>query len=427
MGALQSSTDSLKSVFETSISSTQDYETAFYKVVDLQEQLMANPLDVTIGEEYSKAFASYLSGVDSYLSDSSKFGSDFDMRFESARVGEDTRNLQDTALKAYDVNEAMLDMLKEINLALEDGVLTAEESAKLQSMADDINSKNTELLKTDTILGTNTTLTTLAKDGTVNSLYKGQKIDAQVNTISGYATNAALTGTNSVSTFIKNLQGNASQGITIGNILGTVPDLGVDTGLGSAISTIGTNTGNTRVGTDRVYGALGGKSSNGTTLQNLKIKDVSTTIDNMYSYYVPTSPTSGSWQTGKSPPSNAKDVSLVGNNGSTTSYTYYAKGGFTGSGMGEKDHTGYKQAGIVHEGEYVAPKWMVDSNPMLFSQLENVRNKGSFAQGGHTTNNNISSVGDNARMQNIEKQITDLTSMFRQVSSGGNSLIMEII
>lgn len=34
----------------------------------------------------------------------------------------------------------------------------------------------------------------------------------------------------------------------------------------------------------------------------------------------------------------------------------YAEGGYTGSGFGQPDHTGFKRAGWVHEGEYVIPK-----------------------------------------------------------------------
>ena len=34
----------------------------------------------------------------------------------------------------------------------------------------------------------------------------------------------------------------------------------------------------------------------------------------------------------------------------------FAQGGYTGNGSGIADETGFKQAGIVHEGEYVVPK-----------------------------------------------------------------------
>lgn len=71
----------------------------------------------------------------------------------------------------------------------------------------------------------------------------------------------------------------------------------------------------------------------------------------------------------------------------------YATGGFTGSGYGMPDESGYKPAGIVHEREYVIPEVMT-SNPRyanVISWLENERlgrNKvTSFAEGGSVTEN----------------------------------------
>jgi hypothetical protein len=60
----------------------------------------------------------------------------------------------------------------------------------------------------------------------------------------------------------------------------------------------------------------------------------------------------------------------------------FAEGGYTGSGYGTPDNSGYKVAGVVHEGEYVAPKWMVNSNPALFGELERKRLRG-YAAGGY--------------------------------------------
>jgi hypothetical protein len=50
----------------------------------------------------------------------------------------------------------------------------------------------------------------------------------------------------------------------------------------------------------------------------------------------------------------------------------FAEGGFTGTGT-YTDSTGERVAGIVHEGEWVAPKWMVNSFPSLFASLEKAR------------------------------------------------------
>lgn len=53
----------------------------------------------------------------------------------------------------------------------------------------------------------------------------------------------------------------------------------------------------------------------------------------------------------------------------------FATGGYTGDG------NKYDVAGIVHKGEYVIPKWMVEDNPDMISQLESQR-KG-YAEGGY--------------------------------------------
>lgn len=53
----------------------------------------------------------------------------------------------------------------------------------------------------------------------------------------------------------------------------------------------------------------------------------------------------------------------------------FADGGFTGSGFGSPDKSGFKPAGIVHEGEWTAPKWMVESprTARVIDYLESVR------------------------------------------------------
>ncbi|NEM96160.1 coiled-coil domain-containing protein [Pontibacter burrus] len=61
---------------------------------------------------------------------------------------------------------------------------------------------------------------------------------------------------------------------------------------------------------------------------------------------------------------------------------YFAEGGYTGDGYGAPDSSGHKPAGIVHAGEYVLPKWMVNSNPSLVASLEQQRLRG-YATGGY--------------------------------------------
>jgi len=59
----------------------------------------------------------------------------------------------------------------------------------------------------------------------------------------------------------------------------------------------------------------------------------------------------------------------------------FSRGGFTGDGYGVADSSGFKPAGIVHEDEWVAPKWQIQKNPALFNALERERLKG-YANGG---------------------------------------------
>ena len=63
----------------------------------------------------------------------------------------------------------------------------------------------------------------------------------------------------------------------------------------------------------------------------------------------------------------------------------FAKGGFTGSGW-QRDETGHKVAGVVHNDEWVAPKWMVESPKFgsIIGSLESARKRG-FADGGFTS------------------------------------------
>jgi TP901 family phage tail tape measure protein len=66
----------------------------------------------------------------------------------------------------------------------------------------------------------------------------------------------------------------------------------------------------------------------------------------------------------------------------------YAAGGYTGFGFGAADSTGFKPAGIVHDGEYVVPKWMMQDGYVanVVGMLENIRSqKNGFAMGGPTS------------------------------------------
>lgn len=64
----------------------------------------------------------------------------------------------------------------------------------------------------------------------------------------------------------------------------------------------------------------------------------------------------------------------------------FASGGYTGSGFGYADDSGYRPAGIVHEHEYVVPKWMTEDSVVkpVISWLESKRMRG-YATGGEVS------------------------------------------
>lgn len=88
----------------------------------------------------------------------------------------------------------------------------------------------------------------------------------------------------------------------------------------------------------------------------------------------------------------------------------FAKGGFTGNGNGQRDETGFKVAGVVHQDEWVAPKWMVESPKYggMINELESVRQKG-FADGGFTSKPDFvgmnDSMGNSFMMTQIQRSV----------------------
>ena len=64
----------------------------------------------------------------------------------------------------------------------------------------------------------------------------------------------------------------------------------------------------------------------------------------------------------------------------------FADGGYTGSGSGAPDKTGWRPVGVVHEREWVSPAWMT-YHPVwgqTVAALEMVRQRG-FATGGYVS------------------------------------------
>ncbi len=71
----------------------------------------------------------------------------------------------------------------------------------------------------------------------------------------------------------------------------------------------------------------------------------------------------------------------------------FAEGGFTGPGT-LPDSTGHKVAGVVHDGEWVAPKWMVNSpkfSPVI-QEMEQSRYRG-YASGGFVSSPTVDNSG----------------------------------
>ena len=89
-------------------------------------------------------------------------------------------------------------------------------------------------------------------------------------------------------------------------------------------------------------------------------------------------------------------------------------GGYTGSGFGTPDSSGYKPAGIVHENEWVAPEWML-YNPQtarIIDYLETVRQgkTSPYAEGGKTTDTKIPDTSNNPGIMQMDPQLVYVLS-----------------
>lgn len=92
----------------------------------------------------------------------------------------------------------------------------------------------------------------------------------------------------------------------------------------------------------------------------------------------------------------------------------YDVGGFTGSGFGSPDKSGFKPAGIVHEGEWTAPKWMVESsryaNVLNWLESERLGTGMSFAEGGLSKSENISTSTNTLSTNTPNSEMTQVLS-----------------
>lgn len=87
----------------------------------------------------------------------------------------------------------------------------------------------------------------------------------------------------------------------------------------------------------------------------------------------------------------------------------FAEGGYTGDGVGTPDATGFRQAGVVHEGEYVVPKNVLESNggSRLVGALESMRtNRPQPYLGSGFANGGFSSGGSGLDLTDMENRIT---------------------
>lgn len=94
-------------------------------------------------------------------------------------------------------------------------------------------------------------------------------------------------------------------------------------------------------------------------------------------------------------------------------------GGFTGSGFGYPDDSGFKPAGIVHQDEWVAPKWMLEEprTAKVIDYLESVRTGKTtpMADGGFSSDNTTASVTTNPNTTESNDSLIQYTAVMSDV------------
>lgn len=100
----------------------------------------------------------------------------------------------------------------------------------------------------------------------------------------------------------------------------------------------------------------------------------------------------------------------------------FANGGYTGSGFGSPDSTGFKPAGVVHEHEYVAPKRVVMSaaaQPHI-QALENMRLR-KYADGGLVANTALRGTNEammaTDALKNMPQPVLDLSETRKKLNT----------
>ena len=397
MGAFENNINSLRSVYESSTSlSKLGYEDALAAAMQAKNALLQNPLDVNIGKQYTQAYNSLLSSVDSYLNPSN-FANQSEYAFAQATVGSQISGFQQAAQDSVNVLNSMKDLLQSINNAFADGILTDEEKATIAGVADRVNANNDVLLGDTGVTGA---------------------INSQVyydNT--GLAKDASLVGSNSLSDYVQKLMGDGTKGVSLARIESTLPDLKVATGLDGEIANIKTNTADTKVAVD----SSNIKGNNVNNLDKLKIKSVTTSY--VYTYLDATGGYVGTGDT----PALPYGASMSMASGEKTTYSYYAQGGFTGRGIGRRDETGEVPAGIVHAGEWVAPKWMIRENPALFGALEMHRLGKSVPVKHIDIQQSTDSNKTNQYLFVLADELKQMNRLLRRVTDGGEAMKTELV
>lgn len=111
----------------------------------------------------------------------------------------------------------------------------------------------------------------------------------------------------------------------------------------------------------------------------------------------------------------------------------FDKGGFTGGGFGSPDSSGFRPAGIVHENEYVTPKWMLQ-NPVVadvVDWMESIRTgrtqaprgyaEGGFTGGGQTSGGDVQTPATAQMVLGAEMQpiLSDLKQVLSELKENG--------
>jgi len=369
INSLSNNISSLESIVSAGAGRTKSYQEALSDVLAVQDELKDNPLSVSIGNEFKSAYDAFIGSSTDFLQ-TSNFSSARDLEFAQSTFNRQSSGFETTAGQTVSVLDSMNNFLQSINQAFADGILSDEEKATIAGVATDVNAKNEMLLGA------------------------GQ--------------------TNSVSTNLMNMMG-TDGGISLNSIGNALGSLQVATGLDGnisnlAISNIGIESKTAKNSTTNRQGyGVTGETAQYSTIPYTTLNSIGSPVTSFVRSFAGVTHSYGK-------------IDLTGSD------TGFAAGGFTGNGQGQKDSSGFKQAGIVHEGEYVAPKWMVDSQPQIFNALESARKSKGFAQGGYTSTTKTSNNnGMEQVMSQVLKEQQNLYSLFSRLTQKGTIMPVELV